>query len=206
MMNNPGKLGKGQSGVAYQLPLHAVLRCSPGETSELRAAREADFLALWRQASPEERQQRDAEGDTVLHLIARHDLDRLVRQVLTDEPALSSIPNSRKGLYPIHLAVVGANNEVARVLFELDEASATYATYKRELAMHIAAREGTEATMKLCCDRHNGDIDVLNFHGQSPLACAIQSGNEETEHYLRERGAKEGLVDTRGVTEYPSRK
>jgi ankyrin repeat protein len=186
-----------------ELSLLDVLRCSPGEASKVRAAREVRFLALWEQASSEERLQKNEGGDTVLHQIAFHDFDGLVRSVLTDEPTLASIPNPQKNLYPVHLAVQRAENKVAALLFELDEASSEYKTYKRELAMHFAAREGTEATMKICCDHHKGDIDVLNFHGQSPLACAIESNNAETERYLRDKRADESLVDTRGVIQYP---
>ena len=206
MMHEPGEVENNQVEAVLQLSLLDVLRCSPGEALEVRAAREARFLTLWVQASSEERLQHNAEGDTVLHLIARHDFDGLVRTVLTDESTLASTPNPRERLYPVHLAVEGEENNVAKVLFELDEYSSEHMTYKRNLAMHFAAREGTEATMKLCCDHHKGNIDVLNLHGQSPLACAIQSENAETMDYLRANGAKDSLVDTRGVTNYSMRK
>ncbi|MCH9756715.1 MAG: ankyrin repeat domain-containing protein [Gammaproteobacteria bacterium] len=186
---------------AEQPALFAALRCSPGEEADKIQARKNIFRLLWDKTDPNVRMQQDKDGHTVLHVMAAHPFADLMHEVLEQEPLLASIPTTGNKQYPIHVAILNGQLEMAECLFTLDENTADYNTLDNESALHFAARHGSEDMIKRCCEHHHGSIDALNFAQQTPLACALEHGNTETEAYLRMKGADESLVNNNILTQ-----
>lgn len=187
--------------------LFDILRLPASVGSEVIPEREKAFQALWQKSSNTIRQSQNTLGETVLHVMAANDFDGLIRQVLTDTPALSAIAmryNSHN--YPIHTAISSGALKAAEALYEADSNTATYVNADGQLPLHLAAQSGTKAMLTLCCEQHTGDIDAVDGEGLTALALLrsrfdlTPDEQKDFEACLLAKGAKEDKINLQGTT------
>lgn len=189
-----------------QPPLFNTLERAGIESPEKIAAREQAFRLLWNATDADTRISQDAEGNTVLQLMAVYGFDKLVPEVLQQAPELASRYMKTTGEYPIHTAILNNQLDVAEALFDIDTATAGYKTFKLQSPLHYAAHYGSEAMVLLCCEHHRQharDIDEHDRAGKTALAYAKQRNHTGIADYLIDQGADETRVNSR--TESSSR-
>jgi len=184
--------------------LFTVLRLSMMAGPEVIPGREAIFNVLWDVTAPEIRTGQDAQGATVLHLMAANGFTDLMREILKKEPGLASIPklyNAQE--YPIHTAIINGDRASAEVLFELDPATASYTNVTQQLPLHLAAQSGNKDMLELCCAKHTGDIDKSDRDGKTPLGLLrgrmdlTEDEKKDFEVCLIAQGAQEDKINSR---------
>lgn len=137
----------------------------------------------------------DDNGNTILHQMALHDFDTLIKETLTTNPELFYIHNNNSH-YPIHTAIL--NNSLLSVthLLEVQEGS-TLADSKGWVALHYAALYANEKIVEVCC-MFSKNKDPLDYLGRSPLMLAAEQGELSTMKYLVAHGANLELTDLQG--------
>jgi ankyrin repeat protein len=154
----------------------------------------AEFQALWARATPDIRAVKNAEGQTLLHVIVIYGFNQLIKEILQDMPALALQHAKKEGDYPIHTAVAHHQIEVTQLLLAVP----SVARLKNNLgqtALHYAARFGSQDMMLLCCQKRVGNIDEKDRFGKTPLALAKLENTPDVEAVLIAQGADENLVE-----------
>ena len=182
-----------------QPPLFNTLE-NPDPDSNSTAVRETIFRILWEATTSEVRTSQDNKGHNVLQFMAVYGFDKLVREVLEQEPTLASCYMKTTREYPIHTAIVNNQLDVAKALFNTDPETPTRATFKNQLPIHYAARHSSLDMAKLCYEHHKDDIDKTDNHGKTALAWAMESKRSEIQDYLIQQGSDKNLVNSRTTT------
>ncbi len=183
-----------------QPPLFNALELSMAEGAEARPPKEAIFRALWVHTNPSIRLGSDSDGNTVLQLMARYGFAELAEERLNDAPRLAEKANIA-GNYPIHTAILSAQQAVAEKLFSADSNTSTYQDAKGRTPLHLAARHGSLDMVKLCClaaRAAGANIDAMDGEGMTALAFAMDGSGRQDDtirDYLIEAGAKERAVN-----------
>lgn len=139
----------------------------------------------------------DDSGNTVLHQMAAHDFEVLIKEILETNIELAYIKNNHTH-YPIHTAIL--NNQIQNVILLLKTKDVeTLADSKGWVALHYAARYSGNEILQLCCDLST-NIDRTDELGRSALMLATSLGRLSTMKALIERGAQINLTDSQRFT------
>jgi ankyrin repeat protein len=139
----------------------------------------------------------DINGDTIFHQMAIHDLNDLIRELLTVDSGLAFLPNNLSQ-YPIHSALLNNRLESVKLLMEITDGD-MLADNHGWVALHYAAQFSTDELLLSCCELSK-DINVQDNEGRSALILAAAQNRPSTVKILIERGADINLTDANGFT------
>lgn len=159
---------------------------------ELRAS-EAKFRALWEQATPKVRAEKNAQGQTLLHVMVLYGFHQLVQETLQTMPALAMQHGKQNGDYPIHTAVLNHQLEVVKLLLAVPGVGRLKNTLHQS-ALHYAARFGSQDMMRVCCESCPTEINQKDRLGKTPLALAQAENTPDVEAVLLSYGADPNLI------------
>lgn len=129
-------------------PLKDAL-CFPFFDPKMREQKEAIFRALLSKA-PDLINERDKEGNTIIHHMASAGSIVLMKEALAKHPPLAWLAN-HKGEYPIHTAILHRKTQICAYLLRIKGMGAVVDARKRT-ALHYAANYGTPLMVELCCN------------------------------------------------------
>ena len=188
---NPTKTNK-----ASQLPLHSAFFIPLLHDKALRANKEAIVKELITIA-PETIALKDNSGNSIFHLMATRGFDGLMSTLIKDYPAGAFISNNHSH-FPIHTAILNNQVDIAKRLLSIDRV-ATLADAKRQVALHYAARYGTQAMVEECCNAST-DLNIRDSALKTPLMLAAEAANIEAVQTLIKAQANATLVDSLGYS------
>ena len=129
----------------------------------------------------------DLLGRTILHCATLEECVPLV-EILLQHPRIYVNIKDFKGNTPLYYASEKQNPKIVRLL--LNHHANPYAqNYVLECAFHVAARKGSILSLHfLLDDLEDGDGDILNINGETPLHEAVKNGQPEIADYLANSG------------------
>lgn len=139
----------------------------------------------------------DDNGDTVLHQMALHGFDTLIKDTLATHPELASIKNKHSH-YPIHTAILNDQIESVIPLLQINNGS-TLKDSNGWMAIHYAARYANEEMLEECC-KFTTNKDTKDIMGKTPLMLAAELGRLSAVKTLIEHGAQIDLTDSAGLS------
>lgn len=168
----------------HQNPFFSALTLPIGAREDLRKKKTIIFKLLM----PLEEQylyQKDTQGDTIVHQMALHGFNDLLKDTLEINANSAKIANNHR-YCPIHVAILNGQAESFSLLLhahgDLIEDNAGL------LPIHFAARYGNHDIMLECVKFYN-DIDIIDPQGRTPLNIAQVYGNLPAAQILAEYGA-----------------
>lgn len=147
--------------------------------------------------TPEILKQQDADGNTILHILATNSFNKLLAQIVKSNPELAFIQNSAF-VYPAQTAILNHQTDAIKSLLtikdvaELDDGHSC-------LPLHYAARYGTAEIVQLCCAA-TPDINCRDGEGRTRLLWAAYAGNLDTLEILIKEGADPKSADYQGFS------
>ncbi|KTD42562.1 ankyrin repeat domain-containing protein [Legionella parisiensis] len=139
----------------------------------------------------------DKNGDTVLHKMAQHGFDSLIKEILVTHAELAYIPNKHTH-YPIHTAIL--NDQIQCVIPLLHIKDGTILVDSSGwAALHYAARYGSQDILEECC-KLTTNKDIPDFTGKTPLMIAAELGRLSTVQILLQHGAQTNITDSSGFS------
>lgn len=177
-----------------QLAIHAALFVPMLHDVQLVQRKERIFFSLL-PLTPESLTMQDKDGNTLLHLLTTQSFDNLIAQLIQNHSELAFIKN-HASLYPIHTAILNSQAKAVDLLLSINGVAELGDTQKC-LALHYAARYGTAAMVRSCCDAA-ADSNSRDALGRTPLLWAASAGNNEVFNALIKNGADTSLVDYNG--------
>ncbi|KAJ3539079.1 hypothetical protein NM208_g5635 [Fusarium decemcellulare] len=157
--------------------------------------RRAAVRYLWPDVS---RKLRDYYGRTALHLATVTNHAEMVEQLLGQDPPAEKDAKDRNGHAPLHLAVPGQKQAIARLLIK---AGADKDAKDRHgfAPLHMAAGSNAKDMAKLLIEA-GADKDAKDKDDQTPLHLAVESEDKAMVMLLVDEGAKKDTKDFRGRT------
>ena len=135
----------------------------------------------------------DDSGNTVLHQMALHGLENLIKEMLTTNLDLAYIKNNHIH-YPIHTAIL--NNQIKSVIPLLKiENGANLEDSNGWMSIHYAARYADKKVIEECCKLIT-DIDATDLSGRTPLMIAAELGRLKAVKTLIEHNADVDFTDS----------
>lgn len=187
---DPGVLNKRK-----QYPIFSALILPVLHEDELEQNKIKIFNLLKEKANQFSNQ--DDNGDTILHQMALHGFDTLIRETLATHPELASIKNKHTH-YPIHTAIL--NDQIKSVISLLQvKDSSSVKDSKGRMAIHYAARSGSKEILEECC-KFSANKDIKDIMGKTPLMLAAELGRLSAVRTLIDYGAKIDLTDSAGLS------
>lgn len=120
----------------------------------------------------------DGCGVSVLHLMAEHGYDAVVRQLLVAKPHLIDIVRN-KGKRVLHIAAQNGHEKVVAELLAVRPALARQKDDEGRIALHLAAFCGQEQVVAEVLTRNRRVIDIVDQHGKTALFLAIQGAQSK---------------------------
>lgn len=188
---NPKKVN-----VRKQFPIQSALFVPMLHDNGLIARKEIIFNELLT-AAPDVINEHDADGNTVLHIMAAHEFENLVASIVAGNSALALLKNNAS-LYPVHTAILNQQPGILSLLLGI-EGVAELGDSENRVPLHYAARYGTADMVERCC-LASGDINVRDGADKTPLLWAAEDGNQEALQILMKHGADATLADYQGFT------
>ncbi|KTD64140.1 ankyrin repeat domain-containing protein [Legionella shakespearei] len=139
----------------------------------------------------------DADGNTILHLLAINCFKQLLDQIVASNPELAFIKN-RAFVYPVHTAILNRQTDALNTLLSIKGVS-ELADGHACLPLHYAARYGTAAMVQSCCEA-TPNINCLDSEGRTPLLSAAYADNLDALKMLIKQGADPKCADYQGFT------
>lgn len=119
-------------------------------------------------------QERNAAGDTVLHVMSVYGYKTLIEDTLAQAKELASIPNNAMH-YPIHAAILNHQHECVKVLVVVPGVEQLTNSMGCN-ALHYAAKYGDKNMVNICL-RSSIAKDSKNIRHQTPLILATIAKN-----------------------------
>lgn len=139
----------------------------------------------------------DSAGNTILHQMALHNFDDLIKDILTTNMDLAYLQNHHTH-YPVHTAIL--NNRIQSVILLLHvKDAAKLADSHGWVALHYAARYANDSVLVECI-KSSTNLDIRDHQERTPLMLAAELGHLSVVQILIERGAKIDLRDMLGFT------
>ncbi|KAL2118961.1 hypothetical protein VTJ04DRAFT_5920 [Mycothermus thermophilus] len=133
---------------------------------------------------------RDVEGNTLLHVAVRHGDSQLVKQLVScaNEHVLLDINEKNKdGYAPLHLAVQGGNVEVVSALLRgSDRINVNVEDANGNTPLHLAAQRGFAPLVEGLLRIKDVNLNPINEAGRTPLHLAALSGHDAVVRELRD--------------------
>ncbi|MGV3755592.1 MAG: ankyrin repeat domain-containing protein [Verrucomicrobiota bacterium] len=101
------------------------------------------------------------------------------------------------GLPPLHLALLGQDQEMIRVLLDLG-ADVQAVSASRMTALHMATMRDHGAEILSLLLAKGAASDATNLHSMTPLYFSVLNGNERSARMLLEAGANPHIVNREG--------
>lgn len=139
----------------------------------------------------------DKNGDTVLHQMALHGFDTLIKETLATHPELAFIKNKHTH-YPIHTAILNDQIKSVIPLLQVNNGS-TVKDSNGWMAIHYAARYADKEILEECC-KFSTNKDTKDIIGKTPLMLATELGRLSAVRTLIEYGAQIDLTDSAGLS------
>lgn len=180
-----------------QLPIHSALFVPVGHDEKLLIRKEQIVRALL-PLTPEALSVQDKAGNTLLHLLAKHDFNLIVAELVAKNPKLAFVANN-SSLYPIHIAILNQQQKTIDVLLTIKGVS-SLADGQECLPIHYAARYGTSEMIQSCCNSTIAHLNSQDTQERTPLLWAAYVGNQEVLETLIKNGADLSLTDYQGFS------
>lgn len=164
-----------------ELAIHSSLVLTLSDSNRLKEIKEVIFKQLL-DLSSKQLFEKDACGNTVVHIMAIHGYDQLLHEIKQSEPLSTFVPNNHHQ-YPIHTAILNLKLNCIEELLSLDK-TATLTDAEGNTPLHYAAKYGNEAIVKACLDKTK-NVNIPNFEGKTPLMIAQKANNSDAEKMLR---------------------
>jgi len=129
------------------------------------------------------------DGFTPLHLAAFFGNAETARYLITQGAAVDARSTNGLANMPLHAALAGSRDEVARVLVEAG-AGLNTADASGNVPLHLAAANGNAELVSLLLAR-GAQLNVHNHEGQTPLGLALIKGHPAVADLLRQAGGQE---------------
>ncbi|XP_025088750.1 serine/threonine-protein phosphatase 6 regulatory ankyrin repeat subunit C-like [Pomacea canaliculata] len=145
---------------------------------------------------------RNSKGKTALHAACTNENFPLVN-LLLEKGALVNA-GSVFIATPIHEAVLKGNPEIVQRLIAAG-ADVNMVCREQDILglegspLHVAVSGGNKEMISVLCSGQGVDVNVRNFHGQTPLVVAIVSGFVSCVHELLENGADVNRPSSSGL-------
>ncbi len=185
-----------QTNQSNQLPIFSALFV-PMFHDETLIGKKAWIFTTLNTKAPGLLEHQDSSGDTVFHLMAVHGFKRLLTEYMVIVPKALFISNNRMR-YPIHTAILNNQPDIVELLLSVPD-MAMLADAKGQGALHYAARYGSPAIVKQCCDATR-EINCIDNANRTPLMLAISSQNIEAAKILVTQGADVTMTDEQGFS------
>lgn len=179
-----------------QYPIHSALFVPMLYEDGLIQRKETIFRALLPH-SPQALTAQDQDGNTVLHQMALHGFDKLMKEVLKTNPQLAFICNNASH-YPIHTAILNHQQTIIPLLLPIKGVSVLGDAQER-VPLHYAARYGTDEIVQACCQA-TPDINIRDSEAKTPLLWAAAADNPDALMILIQNGADPSLSDYQGFS------
>lgn len=116
----------------------------------------------------------DKAGDTVLHQMALHGYDYLMRETLEANSKIAYIKNHHPH-YPIHTTILNHQIECTKRLLAVKQGE-TLADHQGCVALHYAAQHGHDTLLEACCPFYS-NLDIPDKENKTPLMLAAEFGS-----------------------------
>jgi len=186
---DPNKLNRQQ-----QLPIHSALSVPMFHASDLIANKESIFKKLQSCTDVELTKAKDANGDTLMHMMASADIGSDTFLSLFSE-CLSNIIykdlvfcNNNQSHYPIHIAFLNKKEGMVGLFLDIPGV-VSLRDNTGQVALHYAVMTHASDPILLKCIQATPDIDVHNRNAESALMVAIAQGNHAAKELLIEHHA-----------------
>ncbi len=179
-----------------QLPIYSALIVPMIHDERLISNKIAIFKALI-QCDPNSIEHKDSSGDSVFHLMATNQAFYPLMSELLRKDNQGAFYCNNHTQYPIHIAILNHQEEITQLLLFTDKKIATLSDAKRRVALHYAARYGTENIVRDCCQATT-DINIRDNEEKTPLILAAETGNLIAVQILIKNNANASLVDIYG--------
>jgi uncharacterized protein len=176
-----------------QFPLYTALDLPAIYEAKLKEIKIELFHLLYAKM-PELVNARDANGETVAHLIASNGFDTLIREL----PRRLLFETNNFAKYPIHSAILNRQLLVVEELMSIPEMSKVLDAKKRT-PLHYAAQHGTKEFAERCL-KGKASLEARDTSGMTPLLSAAKSGNLPVVQWLVEQNADVKATDGQGQT------
>ncbi|XP_047126788.1 serine/threonine-protein phosphatase 6 regulatory ankyrin repeat subunit B isoform X1 [Hydra vulgaris] len=136
-------------------------------------------------------------GFTCLHYAAKNGHEAIVRQLLNSDDVVIDHPTSKKGLLPIHLAIIEGHAGVVSLLLSRSADQISAKSANGRAALHFAAGNKQLKLVQLLIGQ-GANIDEQDKNGWTPLHYAADSGSTEIVMYLVQMGSDSTIEDVDG--------
>lgn len=140
--------------------------------------------------------EKDADGDTVLHISIRKEEHVMMRLILNTGSAVHVRDSS--GRTPLHIATSIGDIKAVTALLDSGADVNTKAP-RSETPLHLAANSGSVEVVRHLLKR-GACIDARNSQGATPLTLAAEHDHADVARYLIINGAEVNTRDDRGGT------
>ena len=182
-----------------QLPIHSTLSVPMFHASDLIANKESIFNKLKSCTDVELTKDQDANGDTLLHMMASADIGSdtflsLLRECLSNTNYKDLVfCNNNQSHYPIHIAFLNKKEGMVDLFLDVPDV-ASLRDNSGQVALHYAVTTHASDPILLKCIQATPDINVHNRNAESALMVAVAQGNHAAKDLLIEHHA-----DTHGI-------
>ena len=136
--------------------------------------------------------EKNQSGDTILHIMSLYGYNKLIKEILTNQKELASIPNNSRH-YPIHSAILNGQHNSVKLLIAVDGIE-KLTDAKGRNALHYAAKYGDDDMVKICLNSAISK-DSVDKWNQTPLILASIAHNTAAVRELLDFGAQINMTD-----------
>lgn len=166
------------------LPIEFAAKLPIRYSAELKINKES-ILKLLINAAPHTLRHTDVKYETIIHLLAAYGYTSLLESLILKDKTLLRLEDAKQHR-PIHHAILNNRIETVNILLSLagDDDESLIGS-DGQLPIHYAALRGTEAMVRLCCEKRPQDIHKLDYLKRSSLDISLLEHNLEALTILR---------------------
>jgi ankyrin repeat protein len=180
-----------------QYPLYQALFL-PIQFDELLVDAKKAIFNLLAERTPQIWLTQDQNGDSVLHLMATHDVYADLAQESLPKALALVFTHNNALRYPIHTAILNNQSKMTCLLLGIDNVS-NLEDGQQRTALHYAARYGTAEIIELCI-KATSEIDKRDSEFKTPMLLAAEAGNMDAVKYLFAQGTDVHATDLDGLS------
>jgi len=180
----------------HKLPIQQALFTPLVIGPEFKNKKTAIFKLL-QSSAPDTISVTDAQGETLLHAMAAHGYDTLLRDIIRDHSNLIYVHDNFNN-YPIHTAILNGQIDIVKLLLPLTGVT-ELADSNAQVALHYAAECGVPEILQLCYPYYP-DKNIRDVDSVTPLMCAAKAGDLPALIGLIQHGADVHLKDRHGYS------